>query len=1333
MIKKYLRPVITLFVILTSFNVFSQLSMDSIMRHPELFPQYNPVKSSDKYKANSVPVFSMSPDYMHTKSTLPAFVDNSTLMYERPATTQEGYECGQSASIAHGFTYEVDFLRNLSAMLSTDQANQYPSHFAWNYFNNADLYGGVSMFDTWEILRKVGTPNVAEYGGSLSWGSYKRWISGYATYLSAMHNRIEEIYRIPIDTPDGLLLLKQWIYDHCNGSAHGGVAQFYMAFGSPNATLPTGTPESGKTVYTTLGSYINHTWTIVGYNDSIRYDFNGDGKYTNTIDINGDGVVDMKDWEKGGIKINNCYSGSGWGNGSYSYIMYKALLDYDGIDGGIWNQSCYIVKAKDDLHPRLTYKIRLKHDIRNMVKVVAGMSTYTSATKPQYYLDFPIVSYQGGANYMQGGTTEADKTFEYGLDVTPFLSYINSGQTVKFFLDVYEKDPSATGTGEVQYFSLFDYNGITSETIGTSTTVAMVNNDTTRLSLVKTISFDKVQITTDSLPAANLYIPYSCQLQASNGATPYHWELKFDYTETSASAAFPTTSATQLSFTSVGNGDYFTEQTLSFDFPFYDKKFNKVVVGRNGYLKFDSQLWTRHYQINDRLVFRENKVIAPLIAALDISGAGDGVWYQGDANSATFRWKAKLSGASVNFAVKLFPSGLIEFYYGNMGFTAGTVWFGGVSRGDNMNYNFTKFCGQLAGNTTPIKSTFTTSPFPIGFSLSEGGLFSGTANDQIPNSDITFMVTDNDNVMGFKTLAFSTKGVKVTYKVHAGGDSIINAGENVNLDVMIKNTSTVNLSNSDMKIFINDSLISLTDSTHHIGNLNIGDSVSFTNAFAFDVDNATIDGHIIDVRSQIYSAPADTFFNDHKFTVNSFILIKQAEMLLDGNNGELEADETATLKIDIANIGGSAATNVVGKISTGDPFIDITTSVANISLINSGQTKSMFFIIHASPVIPVPRMIIIDLLVTAGSGYIMHDYITLNIGQTGETFETGDLTAYPWQTSGTLPWYVQDTVFYGGNHAARSGKITHDQQSNLFIIQSAIADGPIKFYKKVSCERDANNHNYDWLGFFIDGTEKARWDGDIDWSLQSFDVTAGQHTYKWSYVKDYSVNYGSDAAWVDNIIFPLSGDLTPDMASDPNSIFKTVGLNSIDTSHVNLSNTGSGMVFINNSVDYVGSGTNYNWLNPDFYNGCVYAGETSFLKLNFNSAGLGLGTYDATLTLNSNSVSQINIPVTMEVIDMSGVKDYASDLNIGFSPNPFKTYCKLTINTKSSTNVNIDIYNTSGQIVSSLLKNEKMGAGNSVVLWDGKTSEGKELPVGVYYCKVSFDDAVETIKLVKIK
>jgi hypothetical protein len=84
--------------------------------------------------------------------------------------------------------------------------------------------------------------------------------------------------------------------------------------------LPEGTEHEGEKVITLWGSSPNHAMTITGYNDSIRWDYNGDGQYTNNIDLNNDGVIDVKDWEIGGFKMCNTYGGAynGW-------MMYRTL------------------------------------------------------------------------------------------------------------------------------------------------------------------------------------------------------------------------------------------------------------------------------------------------------------------------------------------------------------------------------------------------------------------------------------------------------------------------------------------------------------------------------------------------------------------------------------------------------------------------------------------------------------------------------------------------------------------------------------------------------------------------------------------------------------------------------------------------------------------------------------------------------------------------------------------------------------------------------------------------------------------------------------------------
>ena len=121
-----------------------------------------------------------------------------------------------------------------------------------------------------------------------------------------MLNRIGEVYSIDVSTEDGINILKYWLFDHLEGEETGGVASFYAASPWNLTTLPNGSPEAGKHVIKEWLFPASHAMTIVGYNDSIRYDYNEDGEYTNDVDINGDEVVDLKDWEIGGFRILLC-------------------------------------------------------------------------------------------------------------------------------------------------------------------------------------------------------------------------------------------------------------------------------------------------------------------------------------------------------------------------------------------------------------------------------------------------------------------------------------------------------------------------------------------------------------------------------------------------------------------------------------------------------------------------------------------------------------------------------------------------------------------------------------------------------------------------------------------------------------------------------------------------------------------------------------------------------------------------------------------------------------------------------------------------------------------
>ncbi|MDR1006890.1 MAG: C25 family cysteine peptidase [Bacteroidales bacterium] len=160
----------------------------------------------------------------------------------------------------------------------------------------------------------------------------------------------------------------------------------------------------------------------------------------------------------------------------------------------------------------------------------------------------------------------------------------------------------------------------------------------------------------------------------------------------------------------------------------------------------------------------------------------------------------------------------------------------------------------------------------------------------------------------------------------------------------------------------------------------------------------------------------------------------------------------------------------------------------------------------------------------------IRNFTNIIIGGSTEGFESQDFSRYAWSHSGK-EWIIDTSVKYEGRASARSGSITDDEMSSLLLNAEALQDDSISFFAKVSSE-----YLYDKFYFYIDGIEKLTLSGEVDWTRYSFAVSAGKHTYQWSYVKDYSIGSGEDASWIDKVHLPMSATLVnlPQMTKDNN-------------------------------------------------------------------------------------------------------------------------------------------------------------------------------------------------------
>ncbi len=1101
MINVYARKAILAMVSLT-------IAFSSLAQKPESQssnPALPPMSSYDSLKLSQLPEFRLSDNTL--RRALPYAIDNSAHPWFRPLIAQVGLECGQASSIGVVFTYEMNYLRNVPG---NQPQNQYATHFAYNFINGgADQ--GVSFFETFEILKQAGNPTVADYGG-MAYGGAARWMSGYDLYYNAMHNRVTEVYSIRVNTVEGLQTLKNWIYDHGNGSTAGGLGCFYAEFTHPPSVLPEGTPEAGKHVIYAWGNSSNHAMSIVGYNDSIRWDYNNDGLYTNDIDINADGVVDMKDWEIGGFKMANTYGSiSGWGDQGFSYMMYKSVADQF-QQGGIWNNTVVVVDVRNH-EPQLTAKVTLTYPCRDKVRVMAGVSTDPGATEPEHILHYPVFDFQGGCNPMQG--TTGYETIEFGLDLNLLLQYVEPGQDARYFLLVQEDDPLGSIQGALGSFAIIDYTNGAQVHNSTANELPLSNNEVTMAWVNVAADFDQVNIVTDTIMPVPLYTSFSVPLEADSGTSPYHWSFVNEYARFDTVGTMQEINALKLQPSSNSNGKALVE--LPFEFPFYGQTYHEVYATVDGYLMFENSLLPWPYYIEGRIYFIQTPMIAPVMSnPLLASGSAEGIWYEESADYVTFRWRLSSNGASgstFNATARLYPDGKIEINYGEFNLPSYVERYAGISAGDGLNYHILTYDQNFSPQTDQLNRYTPINQYP-GIQLSPEGVLSGQSNELLQNLPVRVSATDQNNLKDYRTFYINTNGLLMNYSLEAGSDSIVAYGETVSMTLHITNLNSFAVGSLNFSINSFDPYFSLTQTQASYPGLQPGESVSIPGAFQFIASEEVPDSHVAAFILNAVSAEGSW---SRSLAIKAYRpAVEIASMqIVDGNNGILEPGETVLLNLSLLNAGGVPLTNPQAAISSWDPYLTIYSGPSTTDTLQPDELWPIVFSVKLAQETPLYHVVEINLSVTGDHNYSYLKTIPIIAGLLAETFENGSFSGFDWVTGGDAPWFTEEGSAHEGDWCARSGLIYDNQTSNLLLTWDVAYADSVSFWFKVSSEA-----NYDYLHFYSNSEELGKWAGEWNWTRAAFNIPAGEQTFAWHYLKDYSVSNGEDCARVDYIILP---------------------------------------------------------------------------------------------------------------------------------------------------------------------------------------------------------------------
>ena len=447
-----------------AFMTIASVQAQNVKWDKDKYPDYSPV-----LKINRSQLLHMSGNIAKEQAeskTRPDHVNNALTNAFPPVMNQSAGSCGSASRIYYMFAHEMNAARWADG---SKAENIYPTHFTWlltwcpggqgkeiiaqhNGVPNSSVYGGYTYSD---LFGYQDCDHQSDYG----------WMQGYDKWLHAMNNRIVGSANFPsVNTEEGRELVKNYLWNHCGDESYacGGIVGVGVASSLTSANIPktqanTAAGVVGMKYVKKWGTSVDHALTIVGYDDRIEFDLDGNGKY-------GEKEKD----EVGAWIIVNSW-GSGWMNNGFIYCPYAEARPTD-TASDYWGPEYYTPRR--DYRPLCTLKVKMDYDHRSEIALYVGVSKNLKATAPEKEVWLRHFYYAGlgkGVTVNKDNPDPAvpmlgrwadgklhDEPMEFGYDLTDLVGEYENGQPLKYFFRI-ETRPWAAGSGKIYAASIYDY------------------------------------------------------------------------------------------------------------------------------------------------------------------------------------------------------------------------------------------------------------------------------------------------------------------------------------------------------------------------------------------------------------------------------------------------------------------------------------------------------------------------------------------------------------------------------------------------------------------------------------------------------------------------------------------------------------------------------------------------------------------------------------------------------------------------------------------------------------------------------------------------------------
>ncbi len=373
-------------------------------------------------------------------SSLPTSVNNSLLPSFPPIGNQEQlgscvgwastyYQASHELGLLNGFNNKKSFTNVLSPKWTYDMINQGKDH-------------GASPPDAFTLLCTSGAVSILTVPYNTN---HTKWDLKTSDWISAISNRMAPYVLIP-GLDGNITAIKQSLNNGHVLTFSTFIDSWVLTHIKHDPTKLDNYHEGELACIYMKGQSGGHFMTIVGYDDNLW------------IDINGDGKIDSG--ERGAFLVANSW-GTDWGNKGFIWISYDAFLTTSAVvkgptknrfPAGIGLDSNVISIVPKAMHysPSLIAEFSISQTKRNQILAQIGFSDTTQTTPVSL---IPILNQQGGALEFDGEGSSKLGTVTFAADLTDFLSS-ESPNINRYYLSI--SDNTKNDPTILNYFVLVD-------------------------------------------------------------------------------------------------------------------------------------------------------------------------------------------------------------------------------------------------------------------------------------------------------------------------------------------------------------------------------------------------------------------------------------------------------------------------------------------------------------------------------------------------------------------------------------------------------------------------------------------------------------------------------------------------------------------------------------------------------------------------------------------------------------------------------------------------------------------------------------------------------------